>query len=60
MAKNGHGGTRPGSGRKAAADKKKAVFIYIFESAINNLGGIEVLKRRAEKAYNKFASNVDK
>ena len=42
--KRTHGGPRKGAGRKPVSDRKIQVSLYIEESIINAIGGIETLR----------------
>ncbi|MES2133859.1 MAG: hypothetical protein V4506_16020 [Bacteroidota bacterium] len=44
MKKNTNGGKRPRAGRKKIADKKMPVTIFLLESKIDSLGGLESTK----------------
>lgn len=39
-----HGGARKGAGRKPTADPKIGVTLYIEESAVKTLGGIDAIR----------------
>jgi hypothetical protein len=39
-----HGGTRKGAGRKPAADPKVGVTLYIENSIVETLGGVEAIR----------------
>lgn len=39
-----HGGARKGAGRKPTADPKVGVTLYIEESILNKLGGVEAIR----------------
>ena len=39
-----HGGARKGAGRKPVADPKISITIYVKESIVNGVGGIEEVK----------------
>lgn len=43
--KRTHGGPRKGSGRKPVADPKVMVALYVETSTINEMGGIEELRK---------------
>jgi len=45
-----HGGFRANSGRKEAARKKKAVFIYVYEDEVAAVGGQVAAKAIGEQA----------
>ncbi len=49
MKKNKNGGKRPRVGRKKIADKKMPVTIFLLQSKIDSLGGLEAAK---EYLYN--------
>lgn len=42
--KKSHGGPRKGAGRKPAADRKVPVTIYVKESIIKTVGGIDQVR----------------
>ena len=44
-----HGGNRKNSGRKPVSDKKGQVSLYIEQSKIKKLGGIDELKDKCYK-----------
>lgn len=44
-----HGGARKGAGRKPVEDPKVPVTIYVKESLINSLGGIDSLREELYK-----------
>lgn len=41
---NKHGGARKGAGRKPATDPKIGITLYIEESIIDSLGGIDAIR----------------
>ncbi len=49
-----HGGARKGAGRKPVEDPKVPVTIYVKESIINSLGGIEILREELYKQISKM------
>lgn len=51
------GGTRPGAGRKASADKKIVVFAYVLQSQVDALGKDQA-KAIAEAAITRAAKKV--
>lgn len=51
--KQTRGGARPRAGRKPIDDKKVAVTVYIRESRIDALGGMEAVKQLAINAIEK-------
>jgi hypothetical protein len=44
MAKLTHGGARKNAGRKPLEDKKQMIPLYIYESLINEWGGMEAIQ----------------
>ncbi len=44
-----HGGARKGAGRKPVEDPKVPITIYVKESLINSLGGIDSLREELYK-----------
>ena len=50
-----HGGPRKGAGRKPASDPKIAIMIYIEESIVKKLGGVEVVKNECYDFLKKSA-----
>lgn len=54
------GGYRKGSGRKPLLVKKRAYFIYFYESEVNALGGWEVVKPLLHKRFNQLRANSEK
>lgn len=49
-----HGGARKGAGRKPVEDPKVPVTIYVKESIINSLGGIEILREELYRQISKM------
>jgi len=60
IAKKQHGGSRPGSGRTPATDKKEPVFIYIPGSTVKLMGGRTAVKAFAEAAVRRNATRLQK
>ncbi len=58
--KNGHGGVRPGSGRKKLTDKKEALFLYVEGSVIDANGGAKDSKTFAVAALRENATKLQR
>ncbi len=52
-----HGGARKGAGRKPVADKKTAVTLYLEESIVQSLGGVEGVRDYCYKLLSANSKN---